>query len=258
MTEKLPPQAVRTPADERNAITTDLTRLAEEIRPLDAAVATLLTRLSDAVAARRGDEVRAYAAALDARAVAEALEDRPSALWGAFDVVRNVLIFMPIAVTWYGLATASSAYAQLLTKQPEISNLPFLLLWEEAFRGIAPVLSFSTLATIDASLIGLLIVLSLVIHVRTDLRGTAARSRVLLRESEVRLLVGHALSVPADDMVGGEPSELLDQMIAEERRIFERGLEREQRLFDLETAVRELREAARDLARAADVMKERR
>ena len=257
MTEMRPAQAVHTPTAERNATATDLTRLAEEIRPVDAAVATLLTRLADAVGARRGDEVRAYAAALDARAVAEALEDRPSALWGAFDVVRNVLIFMPIAVTWYGLSTASSAYAQLLTKQPEISNLPFLLLWEEAFRGIAPVLSFSMLATIDALLIGLLIVLSLVIHVRTDLRGTAARSRVLLRESEVRLLVGHALSVPAEE-VEGEPSALLDQMIAEERRIFERGLEREQRLFDLEIAVRELREAARDLARAADVLQERR
>ena len=40
-------------------------------------------------------------------------------------------------------------------------------------------------------------------------------------------------------------------MVAEERRIYERAMEREQQLFDLEAAVRELRLAASELTRAA-------
>ena len=43
-------------------------------------------------------------------------------------------------------------------------------------------------------------------------------------------------------------------MMAEERRIYERAMEREQQLFDLEGAVRELREAAAELSRAATTM----
>ena len=41
-------------------------------------------------------------------------------------------------------------------------------------------------------------------------------------------------------------------MAAEERRIYERAMEREQQLFDMEAAVGELRDAARTLARAAE------
>ena len=43
-------------------------------------------------------------------------------------------------------------------------------------------------------------------------------------------------------------------MVAEERRIYERAMEREQQLFDLEGAVRELRQAAADLTRAAGTL----
>ena len=43
-------------------------------------------------------------------------------------------------------------------------------------------------------------------------------------------------------------------MAAEERRIYERAMEREQQLFDLEGAVRELRAAAAQLARVAETL----
>jgi len=46
-------------------------------------------------------------------------------------------------------------------------------------------------------------------------------------------------------------------MAAEERRIYERAMEREQQLFDMEAAVSELRDAARTLASAAAQMAQR-
>lgn len=240
------------PLDERRGTVSEVRALAEEIRPYDNAVAIVLARLADAVSERRLEEARAYADALDPRGLADALTDRPSWIWSVFEVARNVLIFAPIAVTWYGLSTASVAYAELLHAEPKYAVQPFLLLWQESFYGTGSVVSFSTLATIDAALIGLLILLSLAIHTRAELHAMTARSRVLLRESEIRGLIGHAVGLAGTgDIDAVEASGALDQMIAEERRIFERASEREQQLFNLETAVTELRAAAGDLARAA-------
>ena len=244
------------PSAERRATIAEVRSLAEEIRPYDNAVAILLARLGDAVEDRALEEARAYAAALEPRAMAEALVDHPSWIWSIFEIARNVLIFAPIAVTWYGLSTASLAYSELLTKEPGLAGLPFLLLWQESFRGTGSVISFSTLATIDASLIGLLILLSLAIHTRIELHATAARSKLLLRESEIRGIVGHAVSLAGTaDADSLDASGALDQMIAEEHRIVERSLEREQQLFDLGSAIDELRAAAADLARAAAALR---
>src|SRR5438105_3488913 len=77
-------------------------------------------------------------------------------------------------------------------------------------------------------------------------RTTRKRSRATPARS-TRTLSSSDLDLPAS-------AELIDQMVAEERRIYERAMEREQRLFDLESTVRELRSAASDLARAAELM----
>jgi hypothetical protein len=205
----------------------------------------------------RHEETRAYAAAIDPRALAELLFDRPSTPWAILEVARNVLVFAPIAVTWYGLSTASLAYAQLLHDRLELVTQPFLLLWEVGFLGAPGVLNFSTIAAIDASLIGLLIALSLALHARSELRGPATRTRALLKESEIRGLIGHATSLASSDLSGPDAEDVLDEMVAEERRIYERAMEREQQLFDLEGAVRELHQAALELTRAADTLARR-
>ena len=43
-------------------------------------------------------------------------------------------------------------------------------------------------------------------------------------------------------------------MAAEERRLFERAVEREQQLYDLEGAISELRKSSADLAQAANAL----
>lgn len=221
-------------------------------------MAVLLHRFAEAVRLGKHEETRAYAAAVDPRVIAELLFHRRSTLWGILEVARNVLVFAPIAVTWYGLSAASLGYAKLLDERPDFSTRPFLLLWEQGFEGAAGVLNFSTVAAIDASLIGLLIVLSLVLHVRSELRDPATRARALLKESEIRGLVGHATSLASNDLSGPDAEEILDEMVAEERRIYERAMEREQQLFDLESAVRELRQAAAELVCAAETLSSRR
>lgn len=238
-------------ATERQRVAEEVAELAADVRPHDGAIAVLLERLADAVRQGRHDEAKGYAAAIDPRATAEVIEGQRSPIWGILEVARNVLVFAPIAVTWYGLATATDAYAKLLAQQPDLMGRPFLLLWQETFHGVGGVLSFSTIASIDAALIGLLIVLSLVIHVRADVRDARTRAAALLRESQIRATLAHATGMASSGLGADEADELLDQMAAEERRVFERAIEREQQLYDLEGAIAELRESAAELSEAA-------
>jgi ABC-type amino acid transport system permease subunit len=244
-----------TRTSEREYTADQVTELARVVAERDAALATLLGRLAAAVRIDHREDVQGYAEAIDPHGLAELLVVSRAAIWGFIEVARNVLVFAPIAVTWFGLSTATEAYATLMSQRPDLVTRPFLLLWQEGFDGVGGTMRFSTLAIVDASLIGLLIVLSLLIHFRIDVRDVALRTRVLLKESEIRGLLAHTLALSSDDADLPASAALIDQMVAEERRIYERGMEREQRLFDLETTAKELRAAAADLARVAEALR---
>lgn len=241
---------------ERQRVADEVGELAGEVLARDSGIAVLLERLAEAVRLGRGDDVKAYAAAIDPRATAEVIVARRSPIWGFIEVARNVLVFAPIAVTWFGLSTATSAYERLLEARPELGDRPFLLLWEQGFHGVGSTIVFSTLAAIDAALIGLLILLSLAIHVRADVGDARTRASALLKESQIRVTIAHATSVASSGLGSDEADGLLDQMAAEERRVFERAIEREQQLYDLEGAIAELRKSAADLARAAEALRD--
>ena len=65
------------------------------------------------------------------------------------DKVRNVMVLLPIFLTWAALAEASRAYDRHLANNPEDVSQPFLLLWQRGFGGESSFLSpsFSTVAT---------------------------------------------------------------------------------------------------------------
>ena len=228
-----------------------LQRLADEATAREPSLGTVLARLADAVREGRTTEAAAYTGAVDPRGLAELLASKHSRLWAILEVIRNVLVFAPIAVTWFGLSIAATAYAELLTARPDLVSRPFLLLWQEGFDGRL-LLNFSTLAITDASLIGVLIVLSLALHIRSEVRDAQVRTKALLKESEIRALLGHVSSLGALDFGTGDAESILADMAAEERRIYERAVEREGQLFDLEGVVERLRDAAMRLERAAD------
>ena len=233
-------------------------RIAEAVRALgseasmrEPSLGTLLTRLADAIEAGRSHEASGYIAAVDPHALAELLAGAHSRLWAILEVARNVLVFAPIAVTWFGLSTAATAYAAELAERPEMISQPFLLLWQQNFGGRG-FINFSSLALTDATLIGVLIVLSLMLHIRSELRDAATRTRALLKESEIRATLGEAASLGAMDLGEADSESLLAELVAEERRIYERAMEREGQLFDLEASIRELRAAAEKLDRVAE------
>jgi len=241
---------------DRRATSAALRRLGDEALAREPSLGTLLGRLADAVDEGRSTEATGYIGAVDPHGLAELLAGAHSRLWAILEVVRNVLVFAPIAVTWFGLSLAAAAYADMLAARPDLVSQPFLLLWQHGFGGRL-FLNFSTLALIDASLIGVLIVLSLALHTRTEIRDVAMRTSVLLKESEIRALLGQASSFGALDIAGADAESILVDMAAEERRIYERAAEREGSLFELEGVVERLRDAAARLERAADSLARR-
>jgi hypothetical protein len=236
---------------DRQATAEALQRLADEATAREPSLGTVLARLAEAVREGRATEAAAYTSAVDPHGLAELLAGKHSRLWAVLEVIRNVLVFAPIAVTWFGLSIAATAYAELLSARPDLVSRPFLLLWQEGFDGRLP-LNFSTLAITDASLIGVLIVLSLALHIRSEVRDAQVRTKALLKESEIRALLGNVSSLGALDFGTGDAESILADMAAEERRIYERAVEREGQLFDLEGVVERLRDAAIRLERAAD------
>ena len=94
--------------------------------------------------------------------------------------VRNILILLPIFLTWFALSEASRAYERLLDRQPDQVRAPFLLLWERGFGGEASAFapSFSFVAIADAIIIAVIIGLTFYVEGRREARedkiGTTA------------------------------------------------------------------------------------
>lgn len=85
------------------------------------------------------------------------------------DKLRNVLVLVPILLTWWALGSAVSNYASYMKDNPT-SGTPFLVLWEQGFDGraawFAP--SLSHVAFVDAILIGIIIIITFYTHGRRE------------------------------------------------------------------------------------------
>jgi phage shock protein A len=81
------------------------------------------------------------------------------------------------------------------------------------------------------------------------MREAAMRSRVLLKEFQIRALLGRAATLAHE--LDADPG-LLDELAAEEHRIYERAMEREQRLLHLEETIEALERSVGRLASAIE------
>lgn len=177
-----------TAGDPHDDLTGELERFASALAQRGSPFAQMFRGLSAAVAAGDRSACGSYASAIDPNLAARQLTERPGTGWHLVDLIRNLLIFAPIAVTWFGLSTASEAYTRVLEEDPELVTQPFLLLWQQGFNGTTP-LTFGRLALIDAALILMVIGLSIVLHTQQDAREDAADARMLAIESEIHVLL---------------------------------------------------------------------
>lgn len=108
-----------------------------------------------------------------------------NALAAVFEWIRNILILVPITITWAAFWRASQDYAQAITNNPKLRDSSFLYLWETRFEGsgIKPSwFSFSETALLIAGFLALIILLTLGVHFWRDIiHNWSAREATRLR-----------------------------------------------------------------------------
>jgi archaellum component FlaC len=91
------------------------------------------------------------------------------------DKVRNVMVLLPIFLTWAALAEAVRAYQRYIDANPDQVRLPFLLLWQQGFGENSGIFTptFSALAIVDAVIIFIIIILTFYSHGRREAQEDA-------------------------------------------------------------------------------------
>jgi hypothetical protein len=159
-------------------VASEIRSIAESLAPVDERASSRLRDLGNAIETETG---RARWSDVDLRRAFNT--DRLSHMYaveaeGGYaprrievaDKVRNVLVLVPILLTWAALAEAARAYERFLAANPDEQGTPFLLLWQRGFGGEASIFSptFSTVAIIDAVVIVAMIVLTFYTHGRRE------------------------------------------------------------------------------------------
>ncbi len=120
------------------------------------------------------------------------------------DKIRNVLVLLPIFLTWAALSEASRAYERYIARNPEAVREPFLLLWQKGFGGEAGILSptFSTVAIVDALIIATIIGLTLYSHGRREEREEAIQRTANQFQTDLDNVLAEATIALAPDRAG--------------------------------------------------------
>lgn len=164
------------------------------------------------------------------------------------EVGRNLLVLVPIMLTWYGLWQAALSYNQLISTRGELVTQPFLLSWERGFSelgsrpGWHP--TFSEIALLDCVILFIVLILTIFIdrrrHIKRDqaIQNAAEQRKVLervlwrldLRFAQIRQEQNAASSFATLSMaVSSFPqraSDLVDALRREQTRLA--GLTRQQ------------------------------
>ena len=193
------------PADE---IATQIADIASLLEDVDARSARRLDDLSNAISSEHGrqrwsdvDLRRAFNTDRLAHAFAVKHEGgyAPKRIDIA-DKLRNVLVLVPILLTWWALGAAVANYAQYERDNPEHGS-SFLVLWENGFGGIANVLepSLSHVAFVDAILIGIIILLTFYAHGRREEQEDTIADTTSLFQAEMDNALAEASVLLATD-----------------------------------------------------------
>jgi hypothetical protein len=94
-------------------------------------------------------------------------------------VVRNVAVFVPVALTWSAVSHATAGFAKYVKENPDtVAN--FLEFWQNGYGYLSPEWTIGTVANLDFLIIMVVIVLTLYISLATNMDQ---QRRVLLASS---------------------------------------------------------------------------
>lgn len=191
------------------------------------------------------------------------------------DRLRNMLILLPILLTWFALFEASRNYARYIEANPDQIGKPFLLLWEQNFSGTASFWSpsFSVLALTDAAIIAFIIFLTFYSHGRREAREEAIDKSAVAFQIELDNVLAEATVALAPDRAGrpamlarsvhrladrfdNSSQELLTRLKAEHDRLASIANRREREIADFGVFASGMRSGAEETHRVLLEMKQ--
>lgn len=107
-------------------------------------------------------------------------------------VLRNSLVFLPVALTWYAISKATSAFA-LYTSDNSLSVVNFLDFWENGYGVLSSQWALSNVATLDFQIILLIIGLTIAV-IFIDRRLRNLKDRAIQEADSARIEMGLVLS----------------------------------------------------------------
>jgi outer membrane murein-binding lipoprotein Lpp len=170
----------RGPLSGNDSLAADLRGLAAALRPTDASSSERLERLAAALLDPNESELwidvdlrRAFHTERLAYTYAvHHLGGEAPPLVDTMDKIRNVMILVPIMLTWASLALAVRDYSHFIETHPDELRQPFLLIWQQGFDGQAAWYSpsFSAVAFLDAFVIFVIVTITFFAHGRREQR----------------------------------------------------------------------------------------
>lgn len=251
-----------------------LALLEARIRPADPRSAERLAALRDAL--REDADAGGWIAVspfsiVDIDEVAERLTGASSSsvVTAWMEVIRNVLILVPIVLTWLGLTYAAFGYQMAIEADPALIEQPFLVLWEQGFRGLVsgPLTLLSPLrlgvvALIDVAVVTAVVLMTIVIQreasvirARRENEARAIRAELHDAIADASLTIASRATVPAlVDAFKRASSSLIAELKAERTRLAQLGDESKRFVDDVRAAARDLRTAADGIREGASAM----
>ncbi len=135
-----------------------------------------------------------------------------------FEFFRNVLVLLPLIVTWAGIWSAVDSYHSLITEKPQLAAQSFIYLWQGGFEGRTP-LTLSLVAIIDAALLVGVFVLTFMVYGRQLSSGRAPDDSALreaLVEADLALSVYRQPSGVSDIVQAREVLEAMAESLKQQ------------------------------------------
>lgn len=180
--------------DEAQNLAADMNELAERLAGQDDVTAWRLKQLGQTLTGAQSAQLSSLDVgfALDPLRVEQRImgqSKRVPLFLGVMEVVRNVLVLVPLVVTWISLANATQLYGKVLEQHPELAEKSFLAMWQEGFKALGnPSGTFSDMARLDFWLLVAVIAVAFIVHVMRDLLGARQELAASQLANEVEVI----------------------------------------------------------------------
>jgi hypothetical protein len=114
--------------------------------------------------------------------------DKQLRLTNLIAISRNILVFVPVALTWIAVSKATTAFAQYTTANPN-AVVNFLEFWQNGYGILSKDWTIGHIALLDGAIIGVVIALSMAVSV-LEIRHKQAMRKIVPALNNQRLALG--------------------------------------------------------------------